>query len=268
MQMKRIRFENNELASYSFLMNLFSAMGKSASTVLDQCEIAEKLLSCVAWRANQWPSRCPRWVRRSVMFSIRWQECIPRSRQQITAMLLVVASLFALLPIPFSAPPPGNGKDHSRPFPCQDRPCGCRSAEQCKKKCCCFSAEQKLAWAKQNGVDASDVVASAVKCEATFAANSKKCCSSNRVAKVKPVNRMSKAAKKASPRSTIVIGVVARECQGVAQTLSGQSVFVIPPILSVHPLVEPTGERLILEGLVYVQRIAEPPVPPPRLSAA
>lgn len=42
-------------------------------------------------------------------------------------------------------------KDHSVPFPCQNRPCGCRSADTCLKKCCCFTADQKVAWAKMHG---------------------------------------------------------------------------------------------------------------------
>ena len=41
-----------------------------------------------------------------------------------------------------------NPKDQSVPFPCQNRPCGCRSADSCLKKCCCFTAAQKVAWAK------------------------------------------------------------------------------------------------------------------------
>lgn len=40
------------------------------------------------------------------------------------------------------------GKDGSVPFPCQNRPCGCRSASGCLKKCCCFTPAQKSAWAK------------------------------------------------------------------------------------------------------------------------
>ncbi len=41
-----------------------------------------------------------------------------------------------------------SAKDSSVPFPCQNRPCGCRSAASCLKRCCCFSASQKSQWAK------------------------------------------------------------------------------------------------------------------------
>lgn len=43
-------------------------------------------------------------------------------------------------------------KDASRPFPCQNRPCGCMTAEACWKQCCCFSKREKLEWARRNGV--------------------------------------------------------------------------------------------------------------------
>lgn len=43
-------------------------------------------------------------------------------------------------------------KDKSIPFPCQDRPCGCGTAEQCWRACCCFSHKEKIDWARKNGV--------------------------------------------------------------------------------------------------------------------
>lgn len=43
-------------------------------------------------------------------------------------------------------------KDRSVPFPCMDKPCGCRSAEQCYKSCCCSSKAERIAWAKEHQV--------------------------------------------------------------------------------------------------------------------
>jgi hypothetical protein len=37
-------------------------------------------------------------------------------------------------------------------FPCQGHRCGCRSLEQCWQKCCCFSRNEQLAWARRNRV--------------------------------------------------------------------------------------------------------------------
>ncbi|MBP3954416.1 hypothetical protein J8F10_03815 [Gemmata sp. G18] len=39
------------------------------------------------------------------------------------------------------------------PFPCQSRPCGCLTADECwKGDCCCFTLEEKLHWAGENGI--------------------------------------------------------------------------------------------------------------------
>ena len=202
------------------------------------------------------------------MFSFQWRNCVHLSRQQIMAIVLLVAAVIALLPIPVIFSPGKVSKDRSRPFPCQDRPCGCRSAEHCKKKCCCFSAEQKLAWAKRYGIDPSEVVAQARAAEPV--AKRKSCCASARTLKsdAKPKTAFPNSATKAAVRFQVVIGAMAQECQGVAQTVSGQFVFVIPPSLTLNLLVEPTGERVTLDGARFLLPLAEPPVPPPRLILA
>lgn len=56
--------------------------------------------------------------------------------------------------LPVVRPVAPRGKDKSKPFLCQDRPCGCMSADECLRGCCCFSARQRLAWAKANNIEA------------------------------------------------------------------------------------------------------------------
>jgi hypothetical protein len=58
-------------------------------------------------------------------------------------------------------------KDRSEPYPCMDRPCGCASAQQCWKKCCCFTNQQKIAWAKRAGVKVPEFVAQAAAVESS-----------------------------------------------------------------------------------------------------
>ena len=81
-------------------------------------------------------------------------------------MVLAVATgvVFAFIPVPASRPK-HEGKDKSRPFPCQDRPCGCGSADQCWKQCCCFTNSEKVAWAQANSVSVPDEVIAAAKTE-------------------------------------------------------------------------------------------------------
>ena len=79
----------------------------------------------------------------------------------ISALLIVAICCCLLLPLPMTDVVISSrlsGKDSSVPFPCMRRPCGCRSAEECWRKCCCFSHKQKLAWAEENNVEVPDYV--------------------------------------------------------------------------------------------------------------
>ena len=49
-------------------------------------------------------------------------------------------------------PAPSISKDLSAPFPCMHCPCGCGSAEQCWKRCCCHTLAERIGWARQNQV--------------------------------------------------------------------------------------------------------------------
>ena len=71
------------------------------------------------------------------------------------AILLAVGCCAIWVPVPQVRSPE---KDRSEPYPCMDRPCGCSSAEQCWKKCCCFTNQQKIAWAERTGVKVPEYV--------------------------------------------------------------------------------------------------------------
>lgn len=87
--------------------------------------------------------------------------------RRLLSLAVAVAFTLTLLPIPVPVAAPGRSpKDTSSPFPCQNRPCGCRSADQCWKKCCCFTNQQKVASAKKNDVSIPQFVADAAKDEA------------------------------------------------------------------------------------------------------
>jgi hypothetical protein len=47
----------------------------------------------------------------------------------------------------------GFSTEHGQPFLCQDHSCGCATAEDCWRHCCCFSAEERWAWAQENHVE-------------------------------------------------------------------------------------------------------------------
>jgi len=63
--------------------------------------------------------------------------------------LVLWAFVLSAVGVPF---PTGVAKDRSVPFPCQGKACGCRTAEECWRHCCCNTPEQRLAWARARGV--------------------------------------------------------------------------------------------------------------------
>jgi len=44
-------------------------------------------------------------------------------------------------------------KISSQPFPCQDHACGCQTAEECWSQCCCFTVDERWAWAREHNVE-------------------------------------------------------------------------------------------------------------------
>lgn len=50
------------------------------------------------------------------------------------------------------------GVDASQPFPCQQHGCGCSTAAQCWNACCCFSPRERLAWAREHGVETPELL--------------------------------------------------------------------------------------------------------------
>ncbi|CAN5188525.1 hypothetical protein BH10PLA2_BH10PLA2_07290 [soil metagenome] len=65
-------------------------------------------------------------------------------------------------------------------YPCQDHACGCVSSEECwKGDCCCYTLEQKLAWAEARGVEPPSHVRTLVESRKTGIQKhgKKSCCS-------------------------------------------------------------------------------------------
>jgi hypothetical protein len=101
----------------------------------------------------------------SILADIRWFETVVRLRRFYKKTLLVLrggllaaaglAFFVAAVGVPL---PTGGKKDRSIPFPCMDRTCGCHDAAGCKAHCCCFSGEEKLAWAAAHDVDPAPFV--------------------------------------------------------------------------------------------------------------
>ncbi|HVX10052.1 MAG TPA: hypothetical protein VHC22_02515 [Pirellulales bacterium] len=111
-----------------------------------------------------------------------------------------LAFLVAAVGVPL---PAARTKDRSIAFPCMDRPCGCHDAAACKAHCCCFSSEEKLAWASAHDVDPTPFVddralASLIATDDSPFAG--KCCESRRTAIRGHADSASCCAKKVDPR--------------------------------------------------------------------
>jgi len=87
-------------------------------------------------------------------------------RPLLTWLAILGYGVLALgLPLPAGMRPQGAGpgldaagviagKDRSVPFPCMNSPCGCASAEQCFRECCCTTLAERLAFARRHRLDA------------------------------------------------------------------------------------------------------------------
>ncbi|MEN9554779.1 MAG: hypothetical protein RLZZ232_1065 [Planctomycetota bacterium] len=87
-----------------------------------------------------------------------------RVTRWLSAGLLMSLCVVLAIPLPSTwirPQQPVPGKDASVPFPCLYRTCGCRSAEDCRKQCCCNPTTQKVAGARRHPVKVPDTVASA-----------------------------------------------------------------------------------------------------------
>jgi hypothetical protein len=198
----------------------------------------------------------------------------------LSCLLVVFVLCAVLLPMPISLRPSGVEKDQSQPFPCQSRPCGCRSAEQCWKKCCCFTNSQKVAWAKANGVDLPDYVLAAAKKETAAVKKSCALCSKTKdngekskcEESIASKNSKSETSAAQSPKtlartkaSKWVLSVYAAECQGQPSTTMCFPATIVPArVVAVTISVEMTeivhevSERLNSTTL-------RPPLPPPKI---
>lgn len=196
----------------------------------------------------------------------------PRTRR-LTSLAVLLAIVWSFVPLPVPSQPPV-GKDLSRPFPCQNRPCGCRSADQCWKQCCCFTHSQKVAWARTNGVAIPDFVVTAARDEANALAGQQlasACCQSppreaGRSARCTHTSGGARrqCCRQAGPR---VITVAALSCQG-----HDWQWFSLPWIVASIPLVSHDAAVAISwipwESDHALRATRCPPTPPPRARAS
>ena len=70
--------------------------------------------------------------------------------RRLIAVGAILAYLAAAIGLPL--PPAVVIKDGGKPFPCQGHACGCQTAEECWRHCCCHTPEERWAWAEEHNV--------------------------------------------------------------------------------------------------------------------
>jgi hypothetical protein len=166
-----------------------------------------------------------------------------------------------------------------QPFPCQNNPCGCQSAEQCWRSCCCYTVEERWAWARANHVEPPAYAAKPsgdgwrtvrLRDHACCAAHHSgcACCAGGKGAPT-CCHKKPKAAPDLSRTGVrMVLGLTSQKCQGSANLwVSTGAVLPVAPPLACQPFLTPQG-WLASANVHRVDALAPPPDPPPRSFAA
>jgi len=205
-----------------------------------------------------------------------WFQRIQQPAQRRLCGLIVLLGMCASnVPLPQPSVKPTD-KDRSQPFPCQDRPCGCRSADQCWKKCCCFTNTQKLAWAKANRVAAPDYVFMAAADESKSASCRKACCTkelshgtrvTNAACDGRPqsVDKTLKGPPKTPGTAKYVIGILAEQCKGQSTYWNSLPWAVVSDVVAVT-MCHHVADLEVGIAPVPIAITHQPPTPPPRQS--
>jgi hypothetical protein len=200
-------------------------------------------------------------------------------RQRVVAGVTLAAYVVAGFGLPL--PAGAAAKDSSQPFPCQHHGCGCHSAEQCWAHCCCFTPEQRWAWAAAHQVEPPSCAQQPAgagwrsepkreqKNRRKRSEQGRSCCQTPRqvVATTKVANAKKQAPQKGTQRIRWALGMTALGCQGKATTWASMA-SALPPAAPVTWTPIPG----IMDHVRYAQDNAitltfAPVTPPPRLTS-
>ena len=231
--------------------------------------------------------------------SFRRGKTAKSSRRRLVCLTVLLCLCASFFPLPVGTRSTSD-KDQSEPYPCQHRPCGCNSAEQCWKSCCCFTNAQKLVWAKEHGVTPPSFVVEAAKNEQSVAeifqsdcsahgdcehCQSKvpvrkadvssccsakpSCCSEKKLVAccehAKDRTHRHSNAEENNDEAVYVIGIEMQKCRGYGPYWNSFPWAVLPAVE--RPLfsdVPNAWDRPQSTGVS--SQVREPPEPPPRLS--
>lgn len=194
-----------------------------------------------------------------------------RPRDALMALALL-GHLFAALGVPLPGATARQAKADQQPFPCQGRPCGCLTAEECwRGDCCCFTLEEKLAWAEAAGIEPPAHVRPLVearKKQRTHAAKSGDCCSQKHCA-ADACCHEEKATEPASESQEVrwLVGAFTQKCRGEGPAGLVSLEPSVRPDSTFDHLNEPERAGVVPDRPIRPFTAPRlPPTPPPRQS--
>ena len=175
-------------------------------------------------------------------------------RRRLVAALALFAYLLTALGVPLPAAAPV--KDRSQPFPCQDHACGCRTADECWRRCCCYSPEERRAWARSHGITPPDADLSASGGWHSPRQRDRSCCRSC---------CSHEATEPCREETTTLVGLSALQCQGLTTLWQSIGAVVLPrPCTWTEQL--PLVAWIVSPHSVRLIHFIAPPDPPPRVA--
>lgn len=211
------------------------------------------------------------------MWFLRRLPTLP-SKRHVLAVVVLVAHVFAATGAPVPSPRLNHGKS-SIPYPCREHVCGCLSSEQCwAGDCCCFTLEQKLAWADDRGIEPPAHVRNAVASRAAQhppAKPKRPCCrgeseSPPAGASSNPTCERDAATANDDPADSAsihwVVGMFTQKCRGEGPAGLLKLEPTVPPALTTEHSTTPEPEGFVrVPSIPTVLTSQCPPIRPPRL---
>lgn len=197
----------------------------------------------------------------------------------LTRQILAAAVVFAQVVAATGAPvfvAPKHAKTAEVPHPCQGHACACASSEQSwTGDCCCFTLEEKLAWAEARGIEPPGHVrpmvaerAAAKKAKSCCAKPKKHaCCSEHEAEACCEESPPPVPPEPPAPKLKWVVSVFAQKCRGDGPAGLLELGASVAPDLSPAPREpRPTRDFDRPTDTPVCFTSFRPPIPPPRAS--
>lgn len=199
----------------------------------------------------------------------------PIARRFLSVLVLVAVCLATLpVPVPVVA---AVYKDRSIPFPCQDRPCGCRDAKQCWTTCGCMSKEEKLRWAESRGISppsyavsydgtnsncCASIATTAACCSKASSASNNTCgkCMGSKNRPKRPTISVNDA-----PQQIMLLTSYIAKCNGDNTLIASLPWSIIAKPWRLVATSRDTVWQWVNGDERFLSAQADPPIPPPRL---